>query len=74
MDKVHVDVTGKSLVHDLGFFGEARPKEALPDTWPVTLTVPSIAMVQMAVVDLFEAFGIRPNVVFGHSAGEAAMS
>ncbi|KAJ7808958.1 polyketide synthase [Mycena olivaceomarginata] len=63
-----------SIVHELGFFGDTRPKDALPDTWPVTLTVPSIAMIQMALVDLFAAFGIRPNVVFGHSAGEAAMS
>ncbi|KAJ7153578.1 polyketide synthase [Mycena crocata] len=74
MDKVHVEVAGTSIVYDLGFFGDARPKEALPDTWPVALTVPSIAMIQMALVDLFAAFGIRPNMVFGHSAGEAAMS
>ncbi|KAJ7847083.1 acyl transferase domain-containing protein [Mycena olivaceomarginata] len=74
MDKVHVEVAGTSIVHELGFFGDTRPKDALPDTWPVTLTVPSIAMIQMALVDLFAAFGIRPNVVFGHSAGEAAMS
>ncbi|KAF8920772.1 polyketide synthase [Mucidula mucida] len=74
MDKVHVEVTGASIVKDLGFFGDARPKEALPDTWPVALTVPSIAMIQMALVDLFAAFGIHPNMVFGHSAGEAAMS
>ncbi|KAJ7622843.1 polyketide synthase [Mycena polygramma] len=74
MDKVHVEVAGTSIVQELGFFGDARPKEALPDTWPVGLTVPSIAMIQMALVDLFAAFGIRPNMVFGHSAGEAAMS
>ncbi|KAF8178693.1 polyketide synthase [Mycena galopus ATCC 62051] len=74
MDKVHVEIAGTSIVNELGFFGDARPKEALPDTWPVTLTVPSIAMIQMALVDLFAAFGIRPNMVFGHSAGEAAMS
>jgi acyl transferase domain-containing protein len=74
MDEVHAKVTGTSLVHELGLFGDARPKQALPDTWPVTLTVPSIAMIQMALVDLFAAFGIRPSLVFGHSAGEAAMS
>ncbi|KAJ7898537.1 polyketide synthase [Mycena olivaceomarginata] len=74
MDKVHIDVTGTSIVNELGFFGDVRPTEALPDTWPVTLTVPSIAMIQMALVDLFAVFGIRPNLVFGHSAGEAAMS
>ncbi|KAJ7811280.1 polyketide synthase [Mycena olivaceomarginata] len=74
MDKVHLEVTGKSIVRELGFFGDAKPETALPDTWPVTLTVPSIAMIQMALVDLFAASGIRPNLVFGHSAGEAAMS
>ncbi|KAF9011622.1 FabD/lysophospholipase-like protein [Hymenopellis radicata] len=60
MDKVHVEVTGTSIVKDLGFFGDARPKEALPDTWPT--------------FSRLSAFGIRPNMVFGHSAGEAAMS
>ena len=74
MDKVHVELTGKSIVTDLGFFGETRSSTALPDVWPVGLTVPSIAMIQMALVDLLAAFGIRPNLVFGHSAGEAAMS
>ena len=45
----------------------------LPDVWPVTIIVPSIAMVQMALVDLLAALGIRPDLVFAHSAGEAAM-
>ncbi|KAJ7046113.1 polyketide synthase [Mycena alexandri] len=74
MDKIHVEVTGTSIISHLGLFGDTRPKEPLPDTWPITLTVPSMAMVQMALVDLFAAFGIRPNMLFGHSAGEAAMS
>ncbi|KAK7057599.1 polyketide synthase [Favolaschia claudopus] len=74
MDKIHVEIAGTSIVNELGFFADARPKEALPDTWPVTLTVPSIAMIQMALVDLLAEFGVRPSMVFGHSAGEAAMS
>ncbi|KAJ7191756.1 hypothetical protein B0H12DRAFT_1246247 [Mycena haematopus] len=74
MDKVHVELTGTSIVSDLGLFGDARPKKVLPDTWSVALTVPSIAMIQMALVDLFAAFGVHPSLVFGHSAGEAAMS
>ncbi|KAK7039778.1 polyketide synthase [Favolaschia claudopus] len=74
MDQVHVELTGTSIVQELGFFGDIRPQETLPDIWPVTLTVPSIAMIQMALVDLFAAFGIKPSLVFGHSAGEAAMS
>ncbi|KAK7039743.1 polyketide synthase [Favolaschia claudopus] len=74
MDQVHVELTGTSIVQELGFFGDIRPQETLPDIWPVTLTVPSIAMIQMALVDLFAAFGIKPSLVLGHSAGEAAMS
>ncbi|KAK7044317.1 polyketide synthase [Favolaschia claudopus] len=74
MDQVHVELTGTSIVQELGFFGDIRPQKTLPDIWPVTLTVPSIAMIQMALVDLFAAFGIKPSLVFGHSAGEAAMS
>ncbi|KAF7358619.1 Polyketide synthase [Mycena sanguinolenta] len=63
MDKVHIEVAGTSIINELGFFGDARPKEMLPDIWPVTLTVPSIAMIQMALVDLLTAFGVRPNMV-----------
>ncbi|KAJ6494580.1 polyketide synthase [Mycena sanguinolenta] len=74
MDKVHIELTGTSIVSDVGLFGDARPKKPLPDTWSVALTVPSVAMIQMALVDLLAEFGIRPNLVFGHSAGEAAMS
>ncbi|KAK7044311.1 polyketide synthase [Favolaschia claudopus] len=74
MDQVHIELTGTSIVQELGFFGDIRPQKTLPDIWPVTLTVPSIAMIQMALVDLFAAFGIKPSLVFGHSAGEAAMS
>ncbi|KAF7374106.1 Polyketide synthase [Mycena sanguinolenta] len=74
MDKVHIELTGTSIVSDVGLFGDVRPKKPLPDTWSVALTVPSVAMIQMALVDLLAEFGVRPNLVFGHSAGEAAMS
>ncbi|KAJ7842961.1 polyketide synthase [Mycena olivaceomarginata] len=61
MDKVHLEITGASIVSDLGFFGDARPKEALPDTWPVALTVPSIAMIQMALAAMSYASGALPQ-------------
>ncbi|KAK7039784.1 polyketide synthase [Favolaschia claudopus] len=62
MDQVHIELTGTSIVQELGFFGDIRPQETLPDIWPVTLTVPSIAMIQMALVDLLAAFGIKPSL------------
>jgi acyl transferase domain-containing protein len=73
MDKIHIELTGSSIVQDIGLFGDVKPKRVLPDVWPVAIVVPSIAMLQMALIDLLAALGIRPNLIFAHSAGEAAM-
>jgi len=73
MDKVHQRVTGHSLVKLVGLFDLVEPQEVLPEIWPIEITLPALAMVQMAMFDLLASFGIGPDVVVGHSAGETAM-
>lgn len=73
MDNVHIELTGISIVQDLGFFSDLPPKSPLPDVWPVTTLVPALNMTQIALFDLLVSMGIRPDLVFGHSAGESAM-
>ncbi|KAF8200274.1 polyketide synthase [Pholiota molesta] len=41
--------------------------------WPMSTTLPAIAMVQLAMFDLLSSVGIVPTAVVGHSAGETAM-
>ncbi|KAK7035340.1 hypothetical protein VNI00_011871 [Paramarasmius palmivorus] len=70
MDEVHKRVTGKSLIVDYGLFtGDAKT----PETWPISLILPSITIFQLALYDLFLSLGIRPDAVIGHSAGETAV-
>lgn len=73
MDDVYREVCGRSLIEETGLFGDADPLEALPTVWPITVILPSMAIVQMALFDLLCSLGLRPNIVVGHSAGETAM-
>ncbi|KAJ7131944.1 hypothetical protein C8R46DRAFT_1235721 [Mycena filopes] len=70
MDQVYTEVTGASLVRGTGLFAHNPTAPSLPDIWPVAVTLPALAMLQMALCDLLAAFGIRPDAVIGHSAGE----
>lgn len=73
MDKVHEAVTGFSLMKRLGLFLDIRPEQSLPEIWPIEFTLPALAMVQMALFDLLGHFGITPDIVVGHSAGETPL-
>lgn len=73
MDQIHFNLTQVSIVRDIGFFGAERLKTSMPDIWPVSLIVPTIAMIQIALVDLLASLNIHPTAVVGHSAGETAM-
>ncbi|EGN93606.1 hypothetical protein SERLA73DRAFT_97544 [Serpula lacrymans var. lacrymans S7.3] len=72
MDEVFKSMTGKSIIHDFGLF-RWDSESKLRDTWPISIILPSIAMFQVALFDLFVSLGIKPDVVVGHSAGETAM-
>ncbi|KAJ6492315.1 hypothetical protein C8R45DRAFT_825292 [Mycena sanguinolenta] len=75
MDETFLRVTGKSVVTDYGLFGaqtSAAPF-AFPAIWPIALTLPSIAIFQIAFFDLLISLGIKPDMLVGHSAGETAL-
>ncbi|KAJ7832642.1 hypothetical protein B0H14DRAFT_2591918 [Mycena olivaceomarginata] len=76
LDDVYRRVVGVSLVETTGLFvsSASPPSIVLPPTgWPVTITVSSIAMLQMALFDLLVSVGITPSSLAGHSAGETAI-
>jgi acyl transferase domain-containing protein len=70
MDVIYERVVGHSL-RSLGLFSSGSAEKW--NIWPMSTTLPAIAMVQMAMFDLFSSVGIVPTAVVGHSAGETAM-
>ncbi|KAJ7730966.1 putative polyketide synthase [Mycena maculata] len=73
MDTVFRRKTNKSIIHDYGLFGPAVSSFQFPSAWPISLTLPSIAMFQMALFDLLVSLGVSPDIILGHSAGETAV-
>jgi acyl transferase domain-containing protein len=76
MDGIYAQMTGMSLIATTGLFhkescgGNYMP---LGDIWPIDVTLPALAMLQCALVDLLESVGISPDLVVGHSAGETSL-
>ncbi|KAH7925399.1 polyketide synthase [Leucogyrophana mollusca] len=73
MDKMYEDVVGHSLIQTTGLFLGEATSQVLPEIWPIEIVLPSLAMLQMALVDLLRSVGVVPDAVIGHSAGETAM-
>ncbi|KAH9934268.1 putative polyketide synthase [Fomitopsis serialis] len=73
LDQVYAAVTGKSLIKDIGLFDESGIPDTLGDVWPISITLPALTILQIALVDTLAAIGIKPDVVVGHSAGETAV-
>lgn len=71
LDEVYERVTGVSLVKTTGLFDGKHC--SLSGLWPTEITLPTLTMVQIALFDLLQSIGIKPDVVFGHSAGETAL-
>ncbi|KAJ3839953.1 putative polyketide synthase [Lentinula raphanica] len=72
LDSVYLAATGESMIARTGLFSnKAAPK--LPAVWPIEITLPAIAMVQLGLIDLYRSLGIVPDAVVGHSAGETTM-
>ncbi|KAK0461850.1 uncharacterized protein EV420DRAFT_1527612 [Desarmillaria tabescens] len=74
MDAIYKEVVGQSLILQTGLFSNSKKHFQRNDgLWPIAITLPSLAILQMALVDLLQSVGIIPDVIFGHSAGETPM-
>ncbi|KAK0504545.1 putative polyketide synthase [Armillaria luteobubalina] len=71
-DGIYARATGKSLIEDYHLFGRECSVN-LPEPWPITVTLPSLVVFQIAIFDLLKDIGINPDSVVGHSAGETAL-
>ncbi|KAF5345618.1 hypothetical protein D9758_015138 [Tetrapyrgos nigripes] len=72
-DRIFKRIVGKSLIYDYGLFGPHRSSIPLPDPWPADLTLPSLAVFQVAMFELLIHVGVEPDMVMGHSAGETTL-
>ncbi|KAF5355374.1 hypothetical protein D9757_013348 [Collybiopsis confluens] len=73
MDVTFQKLTDTSLITDFGLFADQMLETKLPAIWPISLTLPAIAIFQMALFDLLIYLGIKPDIILGHSAGETAV-
>jgi len=69
-DAIYRECSGKSLLSDIGIFGAhvGDPKAV----YDLNYTLPGLVCLQMGLVDILFALGVRPAAVFGHSFGEMA--
>jgi acyl transferase domain-containing protein len=72
LDAVYQKVVGVSLLQTTGLFAGDNTS-LLPAVWGSDVTIPSMTMIQIALVDLLSSVGVKPNVLVGHSAGETAL-
>ncbi|KAJ6464062.1 putative polyketide synthase [Mycena sanguinolenta] len=73
MDIVFQRKTNKSIIDDYGLFSSGSSPFQLPTVWPIALTLPAIAIFQIAFFDLLVYLGVCPDGLLGHSAGETAV-
>ncbi|KAG1748238.1 hypothetical protein EDB19DRAFT_1946461 [Suillus lakei] len=58
MDEVHKHTTGFSLIALTGLFAQqVACAEALGDIWPISLTLPTLTMLQIAAFDAPQSLG-----------------
>lgn len=71
LDGIYECITGASLIKTTSLFdGE---ESTLSGVWPTEITLPALTMVQIALFDLLQSVGVKPNFLMGHSAGETAL-
>ncbi|KAJ7717066.1 hypothetical protein DFH07DRAFT_762136 [Mycena maculata] len=75
MDEVYLSVAGESLIAKTGLFDNRHhlDEDSLGDIWPISITLPAIAILQIALFDSLAKLGVEPDIVLGHSAGETAV-
>lgn len=71
-DRTYSALAGFSLVKNVGLFGP-KVEGADPNAvYQLRFTLPSLIFLQIALIDLWTSFGVKPDVVVGHSFGEMA--
>ena len=69
-----MEITGESFCKNIGLFQSSNtssiPSKSMKD---VRHTIISIAVLQIALYDLYSSIGLKPDIVIGHSLGEIAM-
>ncbi|KAJ7865588.1 hypothetical protein B0H14DRAFT_3133338 [Mycena olivaceomarginata] len=71
-----LSIGGRRIIdcHDCLFDDcDGHRKDSLPDIWPIAITLPALAIVQIALFDSLIELGVKPDIVLGHSAGETAV-
>ena len=72
LDAVHKQAAGYSLIERYGLFS-GEGKDPFGDVWPIAVTLPSLAILHIALYDTLIALGVKPDIVIGHSAGETSV-
>ncbi|KAJ7799753.1 hypothetical protein B0H14DRAFT_3491310 [Mycena olivaceomarginata] len=70
LDAVYKQRMGMSLINDFGLFASPSTARTFPLGFPI---IPSITVLQLALIDLLTSFNFHPDLLIGHSAGETAV-
>nr|WGJ61595.1 SHPKS2 polyketide synthase 2 [Sanghuangporus sanghuang] len=73
LDLIYEKRVGRSLIKTTGLFDSSATFADLPSIWPISIVLPAITMIQIALVDLLHSVNVIPDIVIGHSAGETAV-
>ncbi|OBZ73412.1 putative polyketide synthase 22 [Grifola frondosa] len=73
MDEVYKNVVGQSLIQSAGLFDDTLESDPMGEIWPIAVTLPSLTILQLAMIDTLASLGVKPDVIVGHSAGETAL-
>ncbi|KAH8835100.1 polyketide synthase [Flagelloscypha sp. PMI_526] len=73
LDIVYQKIRGRSLLQESGLFHSKTFASPTPEISDISIALPSLAMIQIALIDLLKHCGIEADYVIGHSAGETVM-
>jgi acyl transferase domain-containing protein len=72
LDALYKKSVGVSLLETTGLFAGDNTG-LLHASWGSDVTISSMTMVQIALYELLTSIGLKPHILVGHSAGEAAL-
>ena len=65
-------MSGKSLIHETGLFQAQKENDGSHLIDEIDISQPAILFFQVGLIELWNHWGVHPNVVVGHSLGEVA--